>query len=101
MRRAARVDKNHAEVVKALRAIGASVADTSGAGRGFPDLVVGYRGVNHLIEIKDGDKVPSAKQLTRAQIGFAADWRGQWAKVETVDEAIAAVCGKVLVIWEA
>ena len=91
MRRAARVDANHAQIVQVLRDIGCSVADTSGAGGGFPDLVVGYRGRNWLLEVKDGDKVASKRKLTVAQVEFKATWRGQWAVVMSSQEAIEVV----------
>lgn len=90
-RRASRVDANHAEIVAALRKIGASVADTSGVGGGFPDLVVGYRGRNLIVEVKDGSKPPSKRKLTPDQVDFVAAWRGHWMQVRSVDEAIAAV----------
>ena len=91
MRRAARTDRNHAEVVKALRAVGASVADTSRVGGGFPDLVVGMRGQSFLLEVKDGRKPPSARKLTPEQERFAAEWGGHWVCVTSVDEAIRVV----------
>lgn len=91
MRRAARTDANQIAIIKALRAIGASVADTSGAGSGFPDLVVGYRGRNWLLEVKDGRKPPSARRLTNDQEIFAAGWRGHWACVKSEAEAIELV----------
>lgn len=91
MRRASRVDANHAEIVAALRKIGASVADTSGVGGGYPDLTVGYRGRNHLLEVKDGSKSPSKRKLTPDQVDFVAGWRGHWMQVRSVDEAIEAV----------
>ena len=96
MRRAARTDGNHAEVVKALRAIGASVADTSGVGAGFPDLVVGYRGRNWLVEVKDGRKSPSRRALTPDQVEFVATWRGHWVKVESAQEAVDKVSARDL-----
>lgn len=91
MRRAAKLDANHAAVVAALRAIGASVADTSAVGRGFPDIVVGMRGRNWLIEIKDGAKRASERKLTSAQNEFKATWRGHWAVVTSAAEAIDVV----------
>ena len=91
--RARRVDANQKEIVKALIAIGCTVADTSRAGEGFPDLVVGYRKVNYMIEVKDGEKVASRKQLTPAQVKFHADWKGQIVVVESVEQAINAVSG--------
>ena len=91
MRRAARTDANHAEIVQALRTIGASVADTSAVGKGFPDLVVGMRGRNWLLECKDGDKSPSRRKLTPDQVEFKAKWRGHWAVVNSAAEAIEVV----------
>jgi hypothetical protein len=91
MRRAARTDANHSAIGKALRAIGASVADTSRVGGGFPDLVVGYRGKTLLLEVKDGRKPPSARMLTDEQKRFATDWRGQWACVISEEAAIELV----------
>lgn len=91
MRRAARTDANHAEIIHALRAIGASVADTSAVGQGFPDIVVGMRGRNWLIEIKDGAKSASERKLTQAQLEFKATWRGHWAVVTSSAEAIEVV----------
>lgn len=91
MRRAAKVDRNQGEIVRALRSVGASVAITSAVGGGFPDLVVGYRGRNFLIEIKDGEKVPSARRLTGAQERFVGAWRGEWSKADTADEALEAI----------
>jgi hypothetical protein len=91
MRRAAKIDGNHAEVVHALRKIGASVQSLAAVGAGCPDLAVGFRGVNWLIELKDGSKVPSAQKLTADQIAFRALWRGQYAVVTSADQAIALV----------
>ena len=67
-RYARKVDANHHEIVRALEQIGVGVLDTSGAGDGWSDLVTFYRGVMRAIEIKDGDKVPSARKLTIAQV---------------------------------
>ena len=88
---ARRVDHNQLEIVKALMAIGCTVADTSRAGEGFPDLVVGYRGVNWLIEVKDGRKSPSAQKLTPQQVRFHKNWNGQVATVNCVEDAIKLV----------
>ncbi len=91
VRRAARTDANHSAIIKALRAIGASVADTSGVGLGFPDLVVGFRGRNWLVECKDQEKPPSKRRLTPHQEAFANVWQGQWACVKSEAEAIELV----------
>jgi hypothetical protein len=89
MRRAAKIDDNQNDVVKALRAIGATVRIVTQGG-GLPDLLVGYRGHTILMEIKDGKKPPSARKLTEAEQKFFDEWRGGLlAVVESVDDAIA------------
>ena len=94
MRRAARVDDNQRRIVSALRQIGATVFVTSSLGGGFPDLVVGYRGKNFLLEIKDGEKIPSKRRLTRDEEAFILSWNGSVDVVKSVDEAILAVAGR-------
>ena len=89
--RARRTDHNHRNIRTALRDIGCTVADTSSAGDGFPDLVVGVVGVNLLMEIKDGARRRSSRKLTAAQIVFQGEWRGQYVVVESVDEAVEVV----------
>lgn len=89
--RAARVDDNQAVIVAALRAVGASVTPVHMVGKGFPDVVCGYLGVNYLIEIKDGDKPPSARRLTPAEADWHRDWRGSAHVVCNVSEALAAI----------
>ena len=91
MRRASRTDRNQPEIVAALEAIGASVAITSAVGKGFPDLVVGFRMRTWLLELKDGTLPPSRRTLTPDQIEFKARWRGHWAVVKSADEAIEVV----------
>jgi len=90
MRRAARVDANQREIVAALRAVGVSVQPLHTVGKGCPDLLCGVRGTNLLLEIKDGNKPPSARKLTPDEAAWHESWRGQVAIVESVDEAIAA-----------
>jgi hypothetical protein len=91
MRRAARTDGNHDEVVKALRAIGCTVQRLE-QGSGVPDLLCGYRGRTVLIEVKDGRKPPSERRLTPDQREWIAGWRGgQVWVVHSVEQAIEAV----------
>lgn len=68
MTRHVKRDGNHGEIVRALEQIGVGVLDTSAAGDGWSDLVTFQRGVMRAIEIKDGDKAPSARKLTIAQV---------------------------------
>jgi hypothetical protein len=93
-RRAAKVDSNHGEVRDTYRKAGAVVADTSGAGSGFPDMVVSYRGQVHLVEVKDGSKPPSARKLTPDQVKFHAEQASVGVTVHVVtcvDDALIAI----------
>jgi len=76
MRKYGRVDANQKLMVNQLRKLGISVAITSSQGGGFPDIVCGYRGINLLVEIKDGEKPPSAQKLTKQEEAFRESWRG-------------------------
>lgn len=92
MRRAAKIDANQPEIVRELSARGASVQSLSGVGAGVPDLLVGYRGVTYLLEVKDGAKPPSARELTLEQIDWHVEWRGgPCVVVNSADEALAAI----------
>lgn len=91
MRRKGRVDANQAVIVQALRDIGASVAVTSSLGDGFPDLVVGFRGFNYLLEVKDGAKPLSKRILTDDEQVFFDAWKGNYTIVHTVDNALVAI----------
>ena len=76
MRRAARTDDNHSEIVKALRGCGCLVQSLAAVGKGVPDLLVQRAEVLYLLEVKDGDKAPSRRLLTPEQEKFlAAGWR--------------------------
>jgi Holliday junction resolvase len=92
MRRAARVDANHAEITGTLRQCGWVVHDTSGTGGGFPDLVIAKAGRLVMVEVKDGKKCLSARRLTKAEAAFWAKFgkAGVWVViVESVEEAVA------------
>lgn len=90
-RRAAAVDANQSEIVEALRKAGASVQPLHGVGMGCPDLLIGFRGTNLLLEVKDGDKVPSARKLTEWQEKWHMVWEGQVATVTSAEEALAVL----------
>lgn len=78
-------DPNHATIVAAFRALGCSVQSLSAPG--LPDLLVGIRGVNLLVEVKDGTAVPSRQKLTDVQLRWHLGWLGQVAIVRTVEQA--------------
>ncbi len=72
-----RPDANQGAIVKALRRCGATVLDLSSVGGDCPDLLVGWRGVDRLLEVKTATGTPSD-----GQADFAATWKG--APVVTV-----------------
>ena len=86
-----RVDENQSAIVKFLRDVGCSVLSLSEIGRGCPDLLVGFRGRNVLLEVKNPMKPKADRQLTSAEGKWIKGWRGQVAVVETVDDALRAV----------
>lgn len=68
MRHAARVDANQTAVISALEATGAEVWVL-----GLPvDLLVRYRNRMMFMEVKDGNKPPSARKTTALQDRFFA-----------------------------
>ena len=88
---AKKVDANQKLIVQQLRQIGCSVFVTSKVGEGFPDLVVGFRGKNFLIELKDGNKSASRKKLTEYQDTFFMIWQGQVNKAESFNDILLII----------
>lgn len=91
MRRAAKIDSNQTQIVKALRAIGATVLPMHTLGSGAPDILVGYRGENFALEIKDGEKAPSARKLTPDEEKWHREWQGHVTTVYDVVDALMAI----------
>ena len=84
-----KTDANHKMIIDQLRKIpGISVFSTHTIGKGFPDIVVGYKQKNYLFEIKDGAKVKSAQKLTEDEIKFHTKWTGQISIITTFEEAL-------------
>lgn len=96
MRRAAKVDNNHAEIRDGLRQLGFSVADTSRLGAGFPDLVcAGLRWSNSQVECSIVEtllievKQPK-KKLTPDEQEFFNNWQGA---------IMVATCIEDVLVW--
>ncbi len=83
-----RVDDNQGTIVEALRRIGAEVNITSNLGGGFPDIVVSFRDMWFMIEIKDGDKTKSKKLLTPQELDWHMKQKAPVYIVESATEAI-------------
>jgi Holliday junction resolvase len=91
--RIARVDKNQKEIVEAFRKFGCSVLMLHTVGHGCPDIAVGKNKKTVLVEIKDGNKVKSAKELTKDEQKFHDEWQGSLFIVENLGDVIALVNG--------
>lgn len=91
--RKAKVDDNQAEIVNALRKAGCTVQHLHAVGGGCPDILVGFRSRNVLVEIKDGNKPPSQQKLNAKQEEWHEGWKGQVAVVTSVKEALELVVG--------
>ena len=89
----AKVDANHLQIVMALRTYGATVQSLAAVGKGCPDLLVGFQKRNYLMEVKDGRKTESRKQLTKDQVFWHDDWNGLVYIVYSVDDAIQVLKG--------
>jgi Holliday junction resolvase len=93
--RAAKVDANQEQVVSALRAAGATVQSLASVGKGVPDLLVGHKGHTILMEVKDGQKAPSARRLTEDQLKWHGAWNGGTLAVVDGPEAALRVLGVI------
>jgi Holliday junction resolvase len=96
MRRRARVDANHREIVKALRSVGASVLSLAALGAGCPDILVGFGGATYLLEVKSPHRSAGRNLRERISLRDQAEWRARWRGgpalvVSSVAEALAAV----------
>ena len=70
-------DANHADRVDDFTALGCSVAELTRTNiEGWPDLVVGCVGLNHLVEIKNRATRYGRAGLSRSQRDFDNAWRG-------------------------
>lgn len=86
-------DGNHSLIVKRFEALGCTVLDMSAIGiAGAPDLVVGFRQANHLVELKNPETRYGRAGLNEAQSAFNRHWNGagMWT-VCSEDEATAIV----------
>lgn len=87
MRRAAKVDDNQAEIVKALRKAGFKVEIIKKP----VDLLVSNRKRTFLVEVKNEE---GKNTLTKEQVDFFARWPGEWHIVRSPEQAVAAAVGK-------
>lgn len=69
-----------------MRALGWSVLDLAKYGVSV-DLVVGKPGFAALVEVKDGSKPPSKRQLTDDEIKLKENWSGPYIVALSEEDA--------------
>lgn len=86
-------DKNEKDIVAALRKIPGVMVQTD-----INDIMVGYKGVNYWIEIKNPDEVDkNGKPYKRKgktyekQQNLLEHWTGQYSICTTLDEILAEI----------
>ena len=84
MRRDSRVDSNQADIRLALEKMGASVQSLATIGKGCPDMLICYRGILYLVEIKS-----EKGSLEKSQIKWHDDWGGPVKTIYSLDEAMS------------
>ena len=82
----ARTDANQAEIVDALREVGAAVLHLHQVGKGCPDILVSFRDTNYLMEIKTANG-----ELTPDEINFFQTWRGPVCVVRNAEDALRTI----------
>jgi len=91
MRGFARTDDNQPIIIKTLRSLGVSVQSLHKVGQGCPDLLCSLAGASFLIEVKDGEKPPSAQKLTPDQVVWHSKWRAPVYIVNSVAQVVDLV----------
>lgn len=75
------LDANHKAIRAGLEAVGATVQP------GGPlDLLVGFRGLTYLLEVKT-----ATGKLRPSQVRFLARWKGHAVVVRDLDQALSAI----------
>lgn len=91
-----RKDANHADVGDGLRVRGWSVLDLAQYGVSV-DYAVSKPGFAALLEVKDGNKPPSARKLTEKEQKLRDNWEGPYVMAISLEDAVeqldALYCG--------
>ena len=82
-----RVDNNQLEIIKAFQSMGATVLNLSAVGKGCPDLLIGYKNISVLVEVKS-----KTGKFTELQLKFMEQWQGGAVnRIDSVDGAIRLI----------
>lgn len=102
MRRRARKDANHADIVRVFRDHGATVLDVSTVPNLGCDLIVGMYKVTRPVEVKDGSKPPSQRKLTGSEEDLIAGWKGGPVEVVCSEADVDRVLERMMqsAVWE-
>ncbi len=78
MRRAPRhKDANHAALRTLCRSVGMSWLDIIPIDGGEPDALIGWRGQDRLVEIKNPEASPSKRRPRADQLEWHRSWKGR------------------------
>ena len=86
MRKHAKVDLNQVEIVAAIRKVGGKVLHLHQIGGGCADVLVKYRGVLLLMEIKS-----KGGRMTPDEQAFYDEWQDCMVVVYSAEEALEAL----------
>jgi len=81
--KAKRIDANQTDIAEQAKALGISYQSLHELGKGCPDAIFGYAGINLFVEIKDGKN-----KLNEMQIEYHNSWQGQIITIQNTNELI-------------
>ena len=93
VRRRSRIDANQPAITRAMRQLGAVVTPIHTLGKGVPDLLVSWRQNWFVIEVKDGAKPPSDRQLTPDEREWIGAQKAPVHIIESVEQAVSLLIG--------
>ena len=79
-------DANQSTIVADVRKVGATVQTLHEVGKGCPDILVGFRGKNFIIEIKT-----EYGRFNALQAEWHVTWRGRVDVARTSEEALKII----------
>ncbi len=82
-----RSDLNQSTIVRQLRQMGASVEIVSTQAHGF-DLVIGWRGSNYVVEVKQPGKKDDLTELERYRMNT---WAGRYMVIDSTEDFLYQV----------
>ena len=86
-----RTDANQGHIIRAVQKIGGTVVDLSQVGGGVPDILIGFRGNNYLVEIKNPE---AGGKLSDNQVKFVDNFNGRVDVIYHFDELLSVLLGK-------